>query len=109
LNIEAGDVLEAGPRFVLQLLLIVGLGFGAIWLWPAGLFSRSVAAITFPQLLRAVSAPGLVFAAAMWLYLLLAPLLKRRHRGAVEAAPADAGEPADRISPPLSAPGYRSG
>ena len=88
MNIEAGGVLEGGPGFVLQLALIVGLCFGAVWLWPGDLFSRPVAAITFPQLLRAVSAPGLVIAGAMWLYLLLEPVVKSWHRGAGGAASA---------------------
>ena len=77
MNIRATVLLEGGFQFAIQLALIVGLCFGALWLWPDDLFGKPMAAITFPQVLRAVSTPGLLLAAAAWLYLLVEPLVKR--------------------------------
>jgi hypothetical protein len=106
-----------GLEFFLQLTLIVGLGFGAGLLWPDDLFGQSMAAITFPEVLRAVSVPGLLLAAAAWLYLLIEPRLKgsayEREREA--AATADANKDrrssmdlADKSRAHTTTPGYHS-
>ena len=105
LNINSGDVPVGRFEFVVQLALIAGLCAGAAWLWPLDLLGGPMSAITFPEVLRALSAPGLVLAAAAWLYL----LVKLRPRGA-EPAPADelsAVEPRDKTPPHLGTPGYR--
>ena len=88
-------------EFVVQLTLIVALCFGAPWLWPDDLVGSSMAAITFPEVLRAVSAPGLLLAAAGWLYLLLK---SRPNRNVDEQSGV---EPLDK-PPHLRTPGYRS-
>jgi len=88
-------------EFVVQLTLIVALCFGAVWLWPDDLLGGSMAAITFPEVLRAVSTPGLLLAAAAWLYL----LIKSRPKSNVRDP--SGVEPLDK-PPHLRTPGYRS-
>ena len=101
INIKTGDVPVGRFEFVVQLALIVGLCFGAASLWPYDLLSSPVAAITFPEVLRAASAPGLVLAAAAWLYLLVKARLKSK-------AERSGGDPLDKTPPHLRTPGYRS-
>jgi hypothetical protein len=117
MNIKRAGELMGGFEFVLQLALIVGLGFGAVLLWPDDLFGQSMAAITFPEVLRAVSAPGLLLAAAVWLYLLVEPRRKNRaYEREPEAAAMvddDKARPssidlADKSGPHITAPGYHS-
>lgn len=99
-DIKASDVPVGRFEFVVQLALIVALCFGAAWLWPDDLLGSSMAAITFPELLRAVSAPGLLLAAAAWLYL----LIRSRLRSDVEEQ--SRVEPVDK-PPHLGTPGFR--
>jgi hypothetical protein len=112
MSIKSAGELMGGFEFVLQLTMIVGLGVSAVLLWPDDLFGQSMAAITFPEVLRGVSVPGLLLAAAAWLYL----LIQSRHERKLEAsASADANkdqrsstELADKSSPHITAPGYHS-
>ena len=89
-------------EFIVQLTLIVALCFGAPWLWPDDLLSSSMAAITFPEVLRAVSTPGLLLAAAAWLYL----LIKSRFKSKGDQP--SGSDPLDKPPPHLGTPGYRS-
>jgi hypothetical protein len=107
-NIKSGDVPVGRFEFVLQLALIVGLCLGAASLWPYDLLNSPVAAITFPEVLRAASAPGLVLAAAAWLYLLVKarPTSKEYERAAIDERSGVA--PLDKTPSHLRTPGYRS-
>ena len=100
-DIRASDVPVGRVEFVVQLALIVALCFGAAWLWPDDLLGSSMAAITFPEVLRAVSVPGLLLAAAAWLHL----LLRSRLRSRVDEQ--SGVEPVDK-PPHLGTPGYHS-
>src|SRR3954464_8592697 len=108
INIKAGDVPVGRFEFALQLALIVALCFGAASLWPYDLLSSPVAAITFPEVLRAASAPGLLLAAAAWLYLLVKARLKSKEyeRAAIDERPSV--DPPGKRPPRRRTPGYRS-
>ena len=107
-NIQNGDVPVGRFEFAVQLALIVALCFGAASLWPYELLSSPVAAISFPEVLRAASAPGLLLAAAAWLYLLVKarPKSKEYERAAIDER--SSVEPLDKTPPHLRTPGYRS-
>ena len=100
----APDKLE----FAVQLALIVALCFGAASLWPYDLLSSPVAAISFPEVLRAASAPGLLLAAAAWLYLLVKARLKAKEYERAAIDERSSVEPLDKTPPHLRTPGYRS-
>ena len=104
-NINTDDVPVGRFEFIVQLAMIVGLCLGAAWLWPLALFSGPLSAITVPEVLRALSAPGLLLAAAVWLYLLVKPRL----HGAQPAQgdESSAAEPRDKTPADLDTRGYR--
>lgn len=100
-NISLGSDAPVGRfEFVVQLTLIICLCVGAAWLWPDDLLGSPMTAITFPDVLRVVSTPGLLAAAAVWLYLLITPPLKSTEPGPIE-------EPREQTPAHLGTPGYR--
>lgn len=112
MNIKRAGELMGGFEFALQLALIVGLGFGALLLWPDDLFGQSMTAITFPEVLRAVSVPGLLLAAAAWLYLLIQSRYERKLEATASVTAnkdqRSSTKLADKTSPHITAPGYHS-
>jgi len=99
INIQ-GDVRVGRLEFVVQLAMILGLCVAAAWLWPDDLLGSPMSAITFPEVLRVISTPGLLAAAAAWLYLLVTPPVKSAEQDSIV-------EPHDDTAPHLGATGYR--
>jgi hypothetical protein len=71
---KAGDVLEGGLEFGLQLVAIVGLCLGAVWMWPDGLLRTPFASLTLADALSALASVLVWLVALAWLYFVAEPL-----------------------------------
>ena len=71
---KAGDVLEGGLEFGLQLVAIVVLCLGAVWIWPDGLLRTPFASLTITDVFMALASVLVWLIALAWLYFVAEPL-----------------------------------
>jgi hypothetical protein len=73
---KAGDVLEGGIEFVLQLATVVALCLAAIWLSPDDVVHRPLSSLSLADVLWLLASATVWFVAITWLYFLAEPFQK---------------------------------